>query len=167
MLVSLMILGSGISLAMTPATESIMGSLPLAKAGVGSAMNDTTRQIGGALGVAILGSVFASAYTAALAPAAAGLPATLASAADNSVGAAIAIGQQMGGVTGSAFVTAAKESFIHAMDVGLLVGVAVVLIGVVVALGWLPNRPQTSEEIELQVDRGEGGLAPVVERVEA
>jgi EmrB/QacA subfamily drug resistance transporter len=166
-LVSLMILGSGISLAMTPATESIMGSLPLAKAGVGSAMNDTTRQIGGALGVAILGSVFASAYTAALAPAAAGLPATLASAADNSVGAAIAIGQQMGGATGSAFVTAAKGSFIHAMDVGLLVGVAVVLIGVVVALGWLPNRPQTSEEIELQVDRGVGGLAPVVERVEA
>jgi EmrB/QacA subfamily drug resistance transporter len=166
-LVSLMILGSGISLAMTPATESIMGSLPLAKAGVGSAMNDTTRQIGGALGVAILGSVFASAYTAALAPAAAGLPASLASAADNSVGAAIAIGQQMSGAAGPAFVSAAKESFIHAMDTGLLVGVGVVLIGVVVALGWLPNRPQTSEEIELQVDRGEGGLAPVVERVGA
>jgi EmrB/QacA subfamily drug resistance transporter len=55
-LVSLMILGTGMALAMTPATESIMGSLPLAKAGVGSAMNDTTRQIGGALGVAILGA---------------------------------------------------------------------------------------------------------------
>ena len=166
-LLSLMILGAGISLAMTPATESIMGSLPLAKAGVGSAMNDTTRQIGGALGVAILGSVFASAYTAALAPASEGLPATLASAADNSVGAAIAIGQQMGGATGSAFVTAAKESFIHAMDVGLLVGAAVVLIGVVVALGWLPNRPATVDEIELHVDRGEAGLVPVVEGVEA
>jgi EmrB/QacA subfamily drug resistance transporter len=166
-LMSLMILGTGMALAMTPATESIMGSLPLAKAGVGSAMNDTTRQIGGALGVAILGSVFASAYTAALAPAAGHLPVTLASAADNSVGSAIAIGQQMGGVAGSALVTAAKTSFIHAMDVGLLVGAAVVLIGVIVALVWLPNRPQTVAAIELSVDRGEGGLATVVERVEA
>jgi Na+/melibiose symporter-like transporter len=166
-LVSLMILGTGMALAMTPATESIMGSLPLAKAGVGSAMNDTTRQIGGALGVAILGSVFASAYTAALAPAAGHLPVTLASAADNSVGSAIAIGQQMGGAAGSALVTAAKPSFIHGMDVGLLVGAADVLIGVIVALVWLPNRPQTVAAIELSVDRREGGLATVVERVEA
>jgi hypothetical protein len=95
------------------------------------------------------------------------LPRTLASAADNSVGSAIAIGQQMGGAAGNALVTAAKTSFIHAMDVGLLVGAAVVLIGVIVALAWLPNRPQSVAAIELEVDRGEGGLATVVERVEA
>ena len=163
---SLMILGTGISLAMTPATESIMGSLPLAKAGVGSAMNDTTRQIGGALGVAVLGSVFASAYTSTLAPVTQHLPATVATQVDNSVGAAISIGQQMGGAAGTALVSAAKASFIHAMDVGLVVGAAVVLIGVVVALGWLPNRPKDAEEIELHVDRRTGELATVVERVE-
>ncbi|MGA7282817.1 MAG: MFS transporter, partial [Acidimicrobiia bacterium] len=60
---ALSLLGAGMGTAMAPATDSIMGSLPLAKAGVGSAMNDTTRQIGGALGVAILGSVLASAYS--------------------------------------------------------------------------------------------------------
>ena len=49
-------------MAMAPATESVMGSLPREKAGVGSAVNDTTRQMGGALGVAIIGSVVASAY---------------------------------------------------------------------------------------------------------
>ena len=53
----LVIIGVGMGLAMAPATDSIMGSLPPEKAGVGSAMNDTTREIGGALGVAILGSI--------------------------------------------------------------------------------------------------------------
>src|SRR5262249_13517747 len=56
------LMASGIALVMAPATESIMGSLPLGKAGVGSAVNDTTRQVGGALGVAVIGSVLASIY---------------------------------------------------------------------------------------------------------
>ena len=58
----LVILGVGMGFAMAPATDSIMGSLPPEKAGVGSAVNDTTREIGGALGVAILGSITASSY---------------------------------------------------------------------------------------------------------
>ena len=72
--IALLILGLGMGTAMVPATESIMGSLPLAKAGVGSAMNDTTRQIGGALGVAILGSIFASSYAAHIVSSLAGSP---------------------------------------------------------------------------------------------
>ena len=166
-LVSLMVLGTGMALAMTPATESIMGSLPLAKAGVGSAMNDTTRQIGGALGVAILGSVFASSYTAALAPWLTGLPTAVADAAQSSVGAAISIGQQAGGPAGAALVTASKTAFIHAMDRGLFVGALVALGGALVSLLWLPSRAQDAEPIELHVDRvaGEGAIA--VERVES
>ena len=58
----MMLMALGMALTMAPATESIMGSLPLAKAGVGSAVNDTTRQVGGALGVAIIGSVLSSIY---------------------------------------------------------------------------------------------------------
>jgi hypothetical protein len=166
-LVSIMILGSGMALAMTPATESIMGSLPLAKAGVGSAMNDTTRQIGGALGVAILGSVFASAYTAALGPLLTGLPADAAAAAQSSVGAAIAIGNQAGGAAGIALVTAAKSAFIHAMDRGLAVGAVVALVGAVVALMWLPKRAQDLEAIEIHVDRHEGAPLLAVEEVDA
>src|SRR6266545_4985144 len=65
---SLALLGTGMGLTMAPATESIMGSLPPAKAGVGSAMNDTTRQVGGALGVAVLGSILAAGYGAAIQP---------------------------------------------------------------------------------------------------
>ena len=58
----MVIMAAGLGLVMAPATESVMGSLPLAKAGVGSAVNDTTRQVGGALGVAIVGSVVSSVY---------------------------------------------------------------------------------------------------------
>jgi EmrB/QacA subfamily drug resistance transporter len=166
-LISIMILGTGMSLAMTPATESIMGSLPLAKAGVGSAMNDTTRQIGGALGVAILGSVFASAYTAALGPWLAGLPANAATAAQSSVGAAIEIGNQVGGVAGTALVTAAKSSFIHAMDRGLAVGAVAALVGAFVALVWLPKRARVDEAIEVHVERPEGEPLLVAEEVDA
>jgi EmrB/QacA subfamily drug resistance transporter len=166
-LISIMILGTGMALAMTPATESIMGSLPLAKAGVGSAMNDTTRQIGGALGVAILGSVFASTYTATLGPWLGGLPANAATAAQSSVGAAIEIGNQVGGAAGIALVTAAKSSFIHAMDRGLAVGAVVALVGAVVSLVWLPKRALVDEALEVRVERPEGEPVLAVEEVDA
>ncbi len=164
--IALLILGLGMGTAMVPATESIMGSLPLAKAGVGSAMNDTTRQIGGALGVAILGSIFASSYATHIASSLAGLPASSIAAATSSVGAALAIGAKIGGVHGAAITLAAKTSFIDAMDRGLVVGATIALLGAMVALIWLPNRPADVEAIELHVARREGELAAVAERVE-
>lgn len=137
---SLGLLGVGIGFAIAPATESIMGSLPPAKAGIGSAMNDTTRQVGGALGVAILGSVFSSAYASRLAPALHGAPASVAKAATQSVGAAMAVAQNIGGVAGDALRSAAVASFVHAMDRSLIAGSVIALAGALVALLWLPNR---------------------------
>src|SRR5438270_13123834 len=93
---SLLFLGVGMGFAIAPATESIMGSLPIEKAGVGSAMNDTTRQVGGALGVAILGSVFSSAYIAGLAPALRATPAMAAKAAGQAGGAALSQARRPG-----------------------------------------------------------------------
>jgi EmrB/QacA subfamily drug resistance transporter len=139
-LVGLLVLGLGMGMAMAPATESIMGSVPLAKAGVGSAMNDTTRQIGGALGVAILGSIMSSVYTSSLAAAVGGVPAKVAEAATSSLGAALQAGARIGGKAGEALVTAAKTSFIEGMDRGLVVGAAVALVGALVSLIWLPSR---------------------------
>ena len=164
--IALLILGLGMGTAMVPATESIMGSLPLNKAGVGSAMNDTTRQIGGALGVAILGSIFSSAYATHIAASLAGLPAATAAAATNSVGAALAIGTRIGGTQGATIVAAARSSFIHAMDRGLVVGSAIALLGAIVALVWLPHRAPDRDAIELDVRRRDGELATVVERAE-
>jgi xanthosine utilization system XapX-like protein len=162
-LIALVILGLGMGTAMVPATESIMGSLPLAKAGLGSAMNDTTRQIGGALGVAILGSVFASSYTANISSAVSGLPAEAADAASRSVGAALEIGAQMGGATGAAIITAAKESFISAMDRGLFVGATIALVGAMVALIWLPSRAATPPEEPLPEELVEQQIAVAVD----
>src|SRR5512141_1516685 len=84
------LLGFGMAHVMPAATESIMGSLPREKAGVGSAMNDTTRQVGGSVGVAVLGSILSSRYGPHLASALAGkVPAPLVTTARDSVGRAV------------------------------------------------------------------------------
>ena len=83
-------LGGGLGLVQAPATEAIMGSLPPAKAGVGSAVNDTARELGGTLGVAIIGSVFSSIYASGSATPSPGtpVPAEAVAIAEESVGAA-------------------------------------------------------------------------------
>jgi len=158
--VGLPVLGFGMGAAMTPATESIMGSLPLGKAGVGSAMNDTTRQIGGALGVAVLGSIMTSVYQSQIAPALHLLPAAAAAAAKGSVGAAIVIGNRIGGAAGQALADAARTSFIHAMDRGLLAGAIVAMAGALVSLIWLPSRPKDAEAIEAELERVTAAVVP-------
>lgn len=132
---ALVILGLGTGTAMAPATDSIMGSLPLAKAGVGSAMNDTTRLVGGALGVAVLGSLLSSAYRSAMAGAVQALPPPAAGVAKDSVGGAVAVAQRVGGPAGEALAAAARTSFIDAMD-------RAVLIAAGIALLFLPARPR-------------------------
>jgi EmrB/QacA subfamily drug resistance transporter len=143
---SMIVLATGMSLAMTPATESIMGSLPREKAGVGSAMNDTTRQVGGALGVAVLGSVFTSAYTTGFGSVLTRLPAQLAAQVESSVGAALGIARRIGGTAGQGLATVATESFIHAMSRALVLGSLIALAGGIVSLIWLPNRAEPDAE---------------------
>jgi EmrB/QacA subfamily drug resistance transporter len=143
---SMIVLAAGMSLAMTPATESVMGSLPREKAGVGSAMNDTTRQIGGALGVAVLGSVFTSAYTAGLGSVLGHLPVAAAAEVQTSVGAALRVAQAVGGTAGRTLQTVAIGSFIHAMGRAMVLGSIVALAGAIVSLIWLPNRAEPDAE---------------------
>jgi EmrB/QacA subfamily drug resistance transporter len=143
---SMIVLASGMSLAMTPATESVMGSLPREKAGVGSAMNDTTRQIGGALGVAVLGSVFTSAYSSGLSTVLTRLPTQVAAEVESSVGAALGVAQRIGGTAGSGLATVATNSFIDAMGRALVLGSLVALAGALVSLIWLPNRAEPDAE---------------------
>jgi EmrB/QacA subfamily drug resistance transporter len=143
---ALAIMGFGMGTTMAPATDSIMGSLPLAKAGVGSAMNDTTRQVGGALGVAILGSVLASSYSAAMAPVVAGLPQVAADLAMDSVGGAARVASQIG-EAGAALVQAASSAFVDGMGNAVLVASGVALLGAIVAAVFLPSRaPESGRE---------------------
>ena len=137
------ILGLGMGTAMAPATDSIMGSLPLAKAGVGSAMNDTTRQVGGALGVAILGSVLVSHYSSTMEPllASAPLPEEAAVTASDSIGGALAVASQIGDAA-APLVDAARSAFIGGMQVAVWVAVGVALSGALITWLFLPSRPR-------------------------
>jgi EmrB/QacA subfamily drug resistance transporter len=149
---SIAIMGTGMGLTMAPATESIMGSLPLAKSGVGSAMNDTTRMVGGALGVAVLGSVLASSYGTAIEPALRGVPPQVAEVAGDSIGGATTIAAQVG-EAGRALLTAARAAFIDGMGDAVLVGAAVAALGAVLVLLFLPARARDRQ-----------GRAPAAER---
>lgn len=137
---ALVVFGIGMGLALAPATDAIMGSLPLAKTGVGSAMNDTTRLVGGTLGVAVFGTVMSSAYASQIAPALSGLPAPAAAAARDSVGAATIVATRLG-PNGTALATAARSASADAMGVALIVGIVVVVAAALVALLFLPSRP--------------------------
>jgi Na+/melibiose symporter-like transporter len=136
---TLALLGMGMGLTVAPATESIMGSLPLAKAGVGSAMNDTTRQVGGALGVAVLGSILAASYRTAIEPALREAPPTVAQAAGDSIGAAAAIAAQLG-PQGQGLLEAARAAFVQGMGDALQLGAGVAAVAALLVLLFLPAR---------------------------
>jgi DHA2 family multidrug resistance protein-like MFS transporter len=137
-LASMVVMAAGLGLTTSPATEAIMGALPEAKAGVGSAVNDTTRELGGTLGVALVGSVFASIYAPAVAESLGGLPDELVAAAGESMGAAVAISGQAPG--GDLVLAAAQDAFMSGFAAGSLVAAAATAIGAVLALVWLPAR---------------------------
>jgi EmrB/QacA subfamily drug resistance transporter len=140
LLVASMIIAAGMGLAMAPATESIMGSLPRAQAGVGSAVNDTTRSLGGALGVAIMGSIAASVFSSHLRPALTHVPSGVAAQAQTSVGAAVTVGQHAPGPVGQGLVDAARQAFVTGSDHAMLVAVAAAVLGSFVAARYLPAR---------------------------
>ena len=154
----LAVIGIGNGLAMAPATASIMGSLPPGKFGVGSAMNDTTRMVGGALGVAVIGSVLNAAYSSSIGPALAGLPAAAAAAASNSVGAATQVAAHLG-AAGGPLVAAAQAAFIDGLGTAVLVSIGFTLAGALVALLFLPARPApaTAEPQSEAVQTGRAG----------
>jgi EmrB/QacA subfamily drug resistance transporter len=133
----LVLLSSGMALTMAPATESIMGSLPLGKAGVGSAVNDTTRQVGGALGVAVIGSILASIYGSKVGDFLAGkpVPSGVAESMKESLGIALSAGKDVAGLA-----EVAKNAFVDGLHAGVLVAAGVALLGALVAFLWLPAR---------------------------
>jgi hypothetical protein len=143
-----MVVAAGMGLTMAPATESIMGSLPPAQAGVGSAVNDTTREIGGALGVAVLGSVLSSVFGSRMVDALAGgqLPAEAHDVATQSVTGAVAVADHIGGTQGRALADAAKSAFVDGLHTTSLVATGFAIVGSLIALVFLPAHAEDSTE---------------------
>jgi EmrB/QacA subfamily drug resistance transporter len=147
LIVILSVQGTGMGMVMAPATESIMSVVPREKAGAGAAVNNSVRQVGGALGVAILGSVLAAVYTANLGDATDVLPADAREQAGESIiGTLQAVGRVQAGddpeaaEAAAGLVQPAREAFVDAMHVTAVGTAAAGAIAVVVVLVWLPGR---------------------------
>lgn len=141
-------MGAGMAHVVAPATEAIMGSLPRNRAGVGSAVNDTTRQVGGALGVAILGSLLSSAYAHHVAPVLASLPPGSRGEASDSIVKTFAVAERVGGANTAAVLHGAKVAFTDAMGTVALVAAGFALLGALAVLLFLPAKGR-DEELEL------------------
>ena len=149
----MVIMANGLSLVTSPSTDAIMGTLNRDKAGVGSAINDVGREVGGTLGVAIVGSVFVSLYTPKLASNFAGipgliqnLPAGVYEIAQKSVGAAYQVAGRSPTALQDQVQEAVSNSFIHGFRTACVVASAVALVGSVIALVLLPSSPGTNKD---------------------
>ncbi len=140
--VGLLILGAGMGAAMTPATSAITSALPKAQQGVASAMNDLSREVGGALGIAVLGSIATAAYRGRLQLP--GLPSTVAEQARASLAVAAHLGGSIARQADSAFVHGFQVAFLTAAGIAVLAAVAVAVL--------LPARDDARPDSEPDVD---------------
>ena len=144
----MVIYGLGMGLTSAPATESIMGAISRSKAGVGSAVNDSTRLVGGTLGVAVIGSVYASIYGSHLtATIPANVPGSVAAVAHQSVGAAYLAAGKIAALghpaLGQALQHASTNAFLRGLTVGALVAGGVAAVGALLAVLFLPAQPES------------------------
>jgi hypothetical protein len=145
----MVVYGLGMGLTSAPATESIMGAISRRKAGVGSAVNDSTRLVGGTLGVAVIGSVYASVYGSRLtATMPASVPGRVAAIAHQSVGAAYTAAGKVAALghpaLGQALQHASTAAFLRGLEVGSLVAGGVAAVGAVLAVLFLPAQPASA-----------------------
>ena len=140
--VAVAIMGAGMGLVMAPASTAIMTTVPAHQAGAGSAINDTIREVGGALGIAVVGSLAAAVYHTRLTHTliAQHTPGLVVHTATGSIAAADIVGRRVGGAPGSALVDAAHSAFVNAMAMGVRVAAGVALVSAIAVIFALPRR---------------------------
>ena len=142
--------GAGMANVIPPTTEAVMSTLPREKAGVGSAVTNTIRQVGGALGVAVLGSVLSEVYRTSIAGGLAALPEAARAAAAESVSGAYAVAARIGGPDGDALTAAADDAFVGAMHWAAGGASVAALVGVLAVLRWLPRESARHAPVPVQ-----------------
>ncbi len=139
---AMILIGAGAGLALPTASGSVLGSVPRANAGVASATNTTALQVGGALGVAVIGSLLSTRYQDTMGAALAGqhVPAAVLGAVESGVGGALNVAARLPGASGELLAHAARTAFSSGMDLGMTVAAGVALAGFLIALIGLPRR---------------------------
>lgn len=135
----LLVLGAGVGIAMSPSTAAITSSLPEEKQGVASALNDTVRELGGAIGIALSGSILNAAYRTSIKDATTSLPPEVAEPINDGIGGAVAITTQMG-TDGLDLLDAARQAFVDGMQPALLLAAGVAILTAIYTLTLGPRR---------------------------
>jgi hypothetical protein len=154
------ITAGGMALAMSPTTDLLMSSVPTSKAGMGAGMNDTTRELGGSLGVAVLGSVLASQYAASIASATGGLPAAAVATAKASLAGALHVAGTLPAGPAAQLAAAARSAWMGGLSTAMILGALIIVAAAVIARLGLPGTP-TDEEAFTDVDALDADLIPV------
>ncbi|MGW4161787.1 MFS transporter [Streptomyces sp. NPDC004788] len=139
--------GAGMAHIMTPVTVAVMQTLPREKAGSGSAINNTFRQVGGALGVAVLGSVLSTTYRGEIENHLGALPAGVRDAAGESIEATLAVAEKLG-PAGRGLVAPAYDAFLDAMHITAIGSASVAVLGAIVVAVFLPGRPPAAPDAD-------------------
>jgi hypothetical protein len=150
--VGLILFGLGLFLGYiaAPATDAVMGSLPEARAGIGSAINTVGRLIAGSIGVATIGSALSTVYSSSFEKAAAtipGLPEEITNAASDSVGVAVTVAQQLPASLADALAGIAKESFMDGWHVMAFFTCGISVVGAIIILKFMPPRHEPTHEV--------------------
>jgi len=142
------VIGFGVGNVAVPSVDAIMGAVPESKAGVASATNSVIRMVGGALGIAVIGSIMNSLYAGKVASAVATLPPEYAEAAKNNVGAAVKIAESLPGESGQALFSAAGNAFADAMGEVGIISAVVMAVTAVIVLVFMPSRAENGAETQ-------------------
>jgi len=152
LLTGLLLRGAGAALATTPATTAIVSSLPQNKQGVASAVNDAAREVGGALGIAVLGSALTDRYRAGMSDAVAQAPPELAHRAQEALPAALAIADRLG-PRGDGLAAHAQAAFVDGLGLAMLIAAAAVAVAAVFVFLRAPRGAVTAPEPGSASDR--------------
>jgi EmrB/QacA subfamily drug resistance transporter len=151
--------GAGLGLAVPTATSSVMEALPRERAGAGSALTNTARQVAVALSVAVLGSILSQAYRDSLNPTLSALPAAARNTAGSSITATQAVAAQLGHA-GQFLLAPADGAFVDAMRITTAIAAAIAVVGGLAVLRWMPGRkrPTIEELVAAEVAAAEHDL---------
>ncbi len=163
----------GIALTMSPMTAAIMGAVPARRAGAGSAMNDASRELGAALGVAVLGSVAASHYASAMGTVVSHIPVDQRGAAETSLAGALQTAAKLPAAAGHALTLGAQDAFIGGIQLAVTAGAILAIVAAVIVYRFLPHVTTQQgamhgavESMEDAAELGLGGTPPIFADVE-